>query len=72
MLWYQFSRGKGKQCIMVYRGQKVLERRMRHMVKVGKMQFGFMPRQRLNRCSAHFKEVTRVLRQGEEVVYVLC
>ena len=32
----------------------------------------FYATQRLNRCSAHFKEVTRVLRQGEEVVYVLC
>ena len=48
--------------------EKVLGRRMRHMVKVDEMQFGFMP-QRNNRCSVHFKEVTRgVLGQGEEVV----
>ena len=50
--------------------EKVLERRMWRMVKVDEMQFGFMPG---NRCSVHFKEVTRaVLRQGEEVVDVLC
>ena len=31
----------------------------------------FYARQRNNRCSIHFKEVTRgVLRQGEEVVYM--
>ena len=40
--------------------EKVLERRLRHMVKVD------------DRCSVHFEEVTTgVLRQGKEVVDVL-
>ena len=55
MLWYQFSRGKGDAMSCgAYRGvkllehamkivEKVLERRMRRMVKVDEMQFGFMP-----------------------------
>ena len=45
--------------------EKVLERRLRHMVKVGDMQFGFVP------GSVHFEVKRGVLRQGEEVVYVL-
>ena len=52
--------------------EKVLERRMRRMVKVNEMQL-FYARQRNNRCSLDFKEVRRgVLRKGEQVVYVLC
>ena len=51
--------------------QKVQERRLQRMVKVDNA-IRFYARQRNDRCSVHFEKVTRgVLRQGEEVVYVL-
>ena len=53
--------------------EKVLETRMRCMVKVDEMKVGLMPGQGTIDAVFHFKEVTRgVFRQGEEVVYVLC
>ena len=53
--------------------EKVLERRMRGMVKVDEMRFGFMPGKETIDAVFIFEEVTRgVLGQGEEVVYVLC
>ena len=65
-----------------YRGVKLLEHAMKIVEKgeenaaygeSGRDAIWFYARQRNNRCSVHFKEVTRlVLRQGEEVVYVLC
>ena len=77
-------KGKGdKMSCGAYRGvrllehamkivEKVLKRRLQRMVKVDEMQIWFYARQRNNRCSVHFEEVTRgVLRQGEEAVYVL-
>ena len=51
--------------------EKVLERRMRRMVKVDEMQFGFYARQRNDRRSVHFEVTRGVIRQGEKVVYVL-
>ena len=68
---------KGKGDIMnymAYRGVKLLEhtiktvekvlgRRLRRMVKVDKM---------IDRCSVHSEEAARgILRQGEEIIYVL-
>ena len=48
--------------------EKVLKRRLQCMMKEDKMQFGFIPGKETTDA-----EVTRgVLRQGEEVVYVLC
>ena len=47
--------------------EKVLERRMRHMMKVDDMQFGFVP------CKGTTDAVFILRRlQGEEVVYVIC
>ena len=73
--------GRGRMSCGAYRGVKLLE----HNEDVekgeenaaydesGRDAIWFYARQRNNRCSVHFKEVTRlVLRQGEEVVYVLC
>ena len=48
--------------------EKVLERRLRLMVKVDEMQF-FYARQRNERRSVHSEEVTRgIPRQGKKVV----
>ena len=67
---------KGKGDAMscgVYRGVKLLEHAMKIVEKVLERRMRCMVKVDDNRCSVHFKEVTRgVLRQGEEVVYVLC
>ena len=78
---------KGKGDAMncgVYRGVKLLEHAKKIVEKgareenvaygeSGRDAVWFYARQRNNRCSVHFEEVTRgVLGQGEEVVYVLC
>ena len=77
-----FGKGDVMSC-WVYRGvkllehamklvEKLLERRLQCMVKVDTRAIWFYARQRDDRCSVHFEEITRgVLRQGEEVVYVL-
>ena len=54
--------------------EKVLERRMCHMVKVEEMQFGFMPgKGTIDAVFILGRLITRgVFGQGEEVVYVLC
>ena len=50
--------------------EKVLQRRMRHMVKVNEMQFGFMPGKGTIDAVFILKRLQGVLRQGEEVVYL--
>ena len=69
---------KGKGDAMscgAYRGVKLLELAMKIVEKVLERRLRrirFYVRQRNDRCSVHFEEVTRgVLRQGDEVVYVL-
>ena len=54
--------------------EKMLERRMRHMVKVDEMQFGFMPGKGTMDAVSILRRLQEEYfnRQGEEVVYVLC
>ena len=53
--------------------ERVLERRIRTLINLNEMQFGFMPGKRNSGCNIHCeKNAGGISKEGQEVVYVFC